>query len=65
MRSRARAPQAMYEALTSAYRSIYRGSASPYSPDWHISDDSNPFGKYTSLSNLFVQAIEADRQFGE
>jgi len=55
----------MYEALTAAYSSVYRGSVSPYSPEWHIGGDFNPFGEYKVLANLFMEAIRVDRQFCE
>lgn len=55
--------QAMYEALTTSYSLVYRGAASPYSPEWRVEDHRDAFGNDDDLADLFLKLTLEDKRF--
>ncbi|CZR56174.1 uncharacterized protein PAC_06062 [Phialocephala subalpina] len=55
----------MYEAMTTGYSLVYRGSASPYSPHWRIKDHMGTFGRNKALASTFLQLKNEEERFYE
>jgi hypothetical protein len=56
-------PKAMYDALTTGYSIVYRGSSSPLSTQWRMEDHHDAFGKDKRLETLFEKLIIEEKDF--
>lgn len=57
--------KAMYEAMTTGYSLVYRGTVSPYSPAWCIERHLHSFHGYDHLKHTFLHLKDVDKKFCE
>jgi hypothetical protein len=59
--------KAMYDALTTAYSLVYRGTRSPYSTKWkskdYLEDHPGILGNNRELYDLFHEVVRYDKQY--
>jgi hypothetical protein len=54
--------KAMYEALTTGYSMVYRGTTSPYSPGWRLEEHYQAFHNDENLAMIFLKIIREERK---
>ncbi|PVH69845.1 hypothetical protein DL98DRAFT_521961 [Cadophora sp. DSE1049] len=54
--------KAMYEALTTGYSMVYRGTTSPYSPEWRLEEHYQAFYNDENLAMIFLKIIREERK---
>ena len=54
--------KAMYEALTTGCSMVYRGTTSPYSPQWRLEEHYQAFHNDENLAMIFLKIIREERK---